>query len=317
MIKINIAVVGATGLVGQTFLKALENVSFNSLELFTSKKSKGKEITVQGKVYKTQELTEGSFHKGIDYAFFFAGGEISEEYVPKAAKLGIIAIDNSSFFRMKEGVPLIVPEVNPHKLKGHGNIIANPNCTTIQAVCALKPLHDKFGLKRVIVSTYQAVSGAGIGAVKDLDENTTNVLKYPIKNNLFPEIDVITENGYTKEEIKIINETRKILELKELKITSTCVRVPVENGHSESITIELEKEFTIEEVIKTLEAAKGVKLKNIPQPLNAADNDDVFVGRIRKDDSAKNSLNIFTVSNNIRKGAATNALQIMNLLEGM
>jgi len=215
---------------------------------------------------------------------------------------------------MESDVPLIAPEVNSESLKNHCGIIANPNCTTIQAVLALKPLHDKFGLKRVIISTYQAVSGAGIEAVRDLENGTTNALKYTIKNNLFPEIDTLLENGYTKEEIKIINETRKILELPDLNITATCVRVPVKTGHSESISIEFEKEFELEDVIKTLESAPGIELKNVPKPSDISGKDGVLVGRIRRDESVKNGLNIFVVADNLRKGAATNALQIMEVL---
>jgi aspartate-semialdehyde dehydrogenase len=317
MIQINIAIIGATGLVGQNFIQALEekDLNFNTIKLFTSKKSAGKEIMVKGIKYITEELNESSLTKDLDYAFFFASSSISEKYVPICQELGVIAIDNSSFFRMDKEIPLIVPEINSKKLKDHQYIIANPNCTTVQATMALKPLHDKFGLKRVIISTYQAVSGAGIEAVQDLENGTTNTLKYPIKNNLFPEIDAILENGYTKEEEKIINETRKILDLPNLAITATCVRVPVLTGHSESISIQFENKFELEEVIKTLKNAKGVHLENIPQPSQIVGKDEVLVGRIRRDESVENGLNIFVVADNLRKGAATNALQIMEALE--
>jgi len=317
VIKIrNIAIIGATGLVGQNFIKALEekNIKFDNISFFTSKKSAGKKIELKNKAYITEELTEQSLTKDFNYAFFFAGGDISKKYVPIAAKLGIIAIDNSSVFRMDEAIPLIVPEVNIEKAANHKNIIANPNCTTIQAVVALKPLHDKFNLKRVIISTYQAVSGAGIEAVRDIENGTANALKYKIQKNLFPEVGEFLENGYTDEEIKIINETRKILDFKNLNITATCVRVPVLNGHSESINIEFENEFKIEEIITTLENAKGIKLQTTPQPANINGKDDVLIGRIRRDESVKNGINIFVVADNLRKGAATNALQIFEKL---
>ena len=324
--KYKLAIVGATGLVGRTALKVLEEKNFPNFEytLFCSKKSAGSKITFLGKEYIAQELTDNSFDEGFDFAIFSAGGETSKHFAPIAASKGCIVIDNSSAFRMDENVPLVVPEVNPEDIKKHNGIIANPNCSTIQAVVALKPLDDKYKIKRIVYSTYQAVSGAGLYGLEDLrNKSTGKDLKkfaHPIYNNCLPHIDVFTEDGYTKEEHKMINETRKILGKPNLKITATTVRVPVENCHSESINIEFENDFDLNDVIETLKNAPGIIVKDdienniYPIATKANGNDEVYVGRIRRDFSQPNSLNIWVVADNIRKGAATNAIQIMEKL---
>lgn len=324
---INCAIVGATGLVGSTFLKVLEekNLPIDSYTLFASSKSAGKEITFMNQKYIVQELNEDSFkNNNFDYALFSAGGNISKKYAKLAAKSGCIVIDNSSTFRMDNDVPLVIPEVNPEKIEENNGIIANPNCSTIQAVVLLKPLHDKYKIKRVVYSTYQAVSGAGKNGIDDLI-NTSKGIKakkfpYPIYNNILPHIDDFINNGYTKEEMKMINETQKILNDDKIKITATTARVPVKNCHSESINIEFEKDFDIEELKQLLSKSKGVVVlddtnRNI-YPLNtfADGKDDVFVGRIRRDFSVKSGINIWCSADNIRKGAATNAVQILEIL---
>ena len=318
-----LAIVGATGLVGRTALKVLEEKNLPNFEykLFCSKKSAGTTIRFLGKDYIAEELTEKSFDKGFDFAIFSAGGDTSKKFAPIAASKGCIVIDNSSAFRMDEDVPLVVPEVNPEAIKQNHGIIANPNCSTIQAVVALKPLDDKYSIKRIVYSTYQAVSGAGKKGLEDLlnkaQEKDLKKFSHPIYNNCLPHIDVFMEDGYTKEEHKMINETRKILGKPDLKITATTVRVPVENCHGESINIEFEKDFDLEEVRNLLKNAKGVKLlddpKNNVYPLATMANgsDDVYVGRIRRDFSQENSLNLWCVADNVRKGAASNAIQIM------
>lgn len=321
-----IALVGATGLVGRTAIKVLEekNLPISEYVFFASEKSAGSKINFLGKEYIVKELNENSFDEGFDYAIFCAGGEVSKKYVPLAVSKGIIAIDNSSAFRMNKDVPLVVPEVNPEDINWNNGIIANPNCSTIQAVVALKPLDDKYKIKRIVYSTYQAVSGAGQKGIEDL-ENTLNGLdnkKFPhkIANNCLPHIDVFMENGYTKEEMKMIDETKKILHNDNLKVTATTVRVPVMNSHSESINIEFEKDFDIEELKELLKNSPGIILEDDPSnniyPLaeSATGKDDVFVGRIRRDYSVANGINIWVVADNIRKGAATNAVQILEKL---
>lgn len=317
-----LAVVGATGLVGRTVLKVLEekNLPISEYKLFASKNSKDKKINFLNKEYTINELTETSFDENFDYAIFSAGAETSKKYSPIAASKNCIVIDNSSAFRMDKEVPLVVPEVNKLDLLKHKNIIANPNCSTIQAVVALKPLDEKYKIKRIIYSTYQAVSGAGKKGILDLENKETNKFPYQIYNNILPQIDVFLDNGYSKEEEKMINETRKILHKPHLKITATCARVPVLNSHSESINIEFEKDFKLNELIKTLENAPGVIVQNnfknqeYPMAINATGFDKVFIGRIRRDFSVQNGINMWVVADNIRKGAATNAVQILEEL---
>lgn len=321
-----IAIVGATGLVGQTVLQVLEekNLTDFKYELLASKRSQGKKIRFMNKEYEVEELTKNTFDKKIDYAIFVAGSEISKEYAKLAVQKGTIVIDNSSYFRMDEDVPLVVPEVNPEDIKKHRGIIANPNCSTIQAVVALKPLDDKYKIKRIVYSTYQAVSGAGSKGIKDL-ENTLKGLKnekfpYPIANNCIPQIDSFTANGYTKEEMKMINETRKILNNPQMKITATTVRVPILNSHSESINVEFEKDFEIEELKTLLSNSPSIVLQDdiskevYPLAVATTGKDEVYVGRIRRDDSVESGINMWVVADNIRKGAASNAVQILELL---
>ena len=340
MKKCKLAIVGATGVVGQKMIEVLQErkLAFDEYVFLASKRSAGKTLMFGNDVYVVQELTENSFEEGFDFALFSAGGETSLKYAPIAAENGCIVIDNSSAFRMDENVPLVVPEVNPEDIKWHKGIIANPNCSTIQAVCALKPLDDAFGIKRVVYSTYQAVSGAGSKGIHDLENgiknyhenidkdinNTYDLEKfpYPIFNNCLPHIDKFLENGYTKEEEKMINETRKILNKPNLAITATTVRVPVFNSHCESINIEFESEFELDKVFKILQNAPGVIVQDNPSsetyaiPTNVSGNDEVFVSRIRRDFSIKNGLNLWVVADNIRKGAASNAVQILERLIG-
>lgn len=326
MKKYNVAIVGATGLVGTTFLQVLAERDFpiENLYLMASAKSAGKEIEYRGKKVIVEELTENSFDKQIDFALFSAGGGTSLKFAPIAAAKGVVVIDNSSAWRMDENVPLVVPEVNPDAAFRHKGIIANPNCSTIQSVVPLKVLDDLFTIKRVVYSTYQAVSGSGLKGIADLEngikgEAPTNY-PHPIAFNCLPHIDVFLDNGYTKEEEKMVKETRKILEKPELRVTATCVRVPVMHGHSVSCNLEFEKPFDLEEVRKAFGNAKGVILQDdtsknqYPMPLTAAGTDEVYVGRIRRDDSIENGLNIWIVADNIRKGAASNAVQIAELL---
>ena len=326
MKDLKVAIVGATGLVGRSFLRVLEEkkLPIYSYSLFASKKSAGTKLTFLGKEYEVQELNENSFDEGFDYALFSAGGEVSKKYAPIAAKKGCIVIDNSSYFRMDENVPLVVPEVNFEDVRNNHGIIANPNCSTIQAMLPLKALDDKYKIKRIVYSTYQAVSGAGKNALEDLSnvDNTLPLKKFPhpIFNNCLPHIDDFLDNGYTKEEMKMINETRKILHHPDLKITATTVRVPVSNSHSEAINVEFENDFEINELIKTLKDFPNIVVvdnpsKNeYPMPINATGHDEVFVGRIRRDDSIKSGVNLWVVADNIRKGAASNAVQILEKL---
>lgn len=319
-----LAIVGATGLVGRTVLKILEekNLPIYEYVLFSSKKSAGKVIHFKGKDYTVRELTINSFaEEHFDFAIFSAGGYTSKLNSPIAAENGCIVIDNSSAFRMDDDVPLVVPEVNPEDIKLNHGIIANPNCSTIQAVLPLKILDEHYKIKRIVYSTYQAVSGAGIYGIKDLENGIKGLpnekFPHPIYDNCLPHIDDFLENGYTKEEEKMINETRKILHKPNLPVIATCVRVPVFNCHSESINVELEKDFKIEDIIEKFKSSKGIKViddvKNNLYPLacNCSGFDDVFVGRIRRDESVKYGLNLWVVADNIRKGAATNAIQIL------
>ena len=326
MKKYNIAVVGATGMVGRTFLKVLEEVQLpvESYTLFSSARSAGTHLTFMGKDYVVEELTEKSFDKGFDIALFSAGGSTSEKFAPIAASKGCVVIDNSSAWRMDDNVPLVVPEVNPDDIKWNKGIIANPNCSTIQAMVALKPLHDKYKIKRVVYSTYQAVSGAGLAGYKDLENGLKGEApkKFPhqIAGNCLPHIDVFLPNGYTKEEMKMVNETRKILGDQSIRITATTVRVPVFNSHSESINVEFYNQFDLDDLRKTLENAPGlVVLDDVehdvyPLALDAAGKNETFVGRIRRDESVKSGVNLWVVADNIRKGAATNAVQIAQKL---
>ena len=372
---IKVGIIGATGVVGRKVLQVLEEkkLPIDEYELFASKKSAGKIMKFFGKDYEVHELSREEIKNAkLTFAIFSAGTDVAKEFAPIVAETGAIVIDNSNAFRMDPNVPLVVPEVNPEEIcKNHG-IIANPNCSTIQAVVALKPLDDKYKIKRIVYTTFQAVSGAGRDGIEDLengikeyneknckdceknknigksDKNNKNVnnlekckiglkkFEYPIFNNCLPHIDIFMDNGYTREETKMINETRKILKKENLKITATCVRVPVFNSHSESINIEFENSFEIDDVKETLKKANGVivvdNIKNsnpfeskenseidksnlmYPIATVATESDDVYVGRIRRDYSVNNGLNIWVVADNIRKGAASNAVQILELL---
>lgn len=325
----NVAIVGATGNVGRMFLKILAERSFpiKNLYLFASKRSAGKTMQFNGKDYVIEETCDETINSKtgkLDFALFSAGGDASLEFAAKFAKTGAVVIDNSSTWRMDPKVPLVVPEVNPEDIKWHNGIIANPNCSTIQAMPVLKALQDTYGIKRVVYSTYQAVSGAGIQAIKDLEDGYKGIapkkFPYPITGNILPQIDVFEENGYTKEEMKMINETQKILHDNTLRITATTARVPVLNSHSESINVELNKEFEVSDIFKLLGSTKGVTVYDnvdelkYPTPLEVTGKDDVYVGRIRRDFSIDNGLNLWVVGDNIRKGAALNAVQIAELM---
>jgi aspartate-semialdehyde dehydrogenase len=326
MKKFKLAVVGATGLVGRTVLKVLEeyNLPISEYVLFASSKSAGTILKFQGKDYIVRELKDNSFDEGFDFAIFSAGADTSKHFSPIAVSKGCIVVDNSSAFRMDPNVPLVVPEVNSEEIfKNHG-IIANPNCSTIQAVVPLKVLDDLYTIKRIVYSTYQAVSGAGQKGVEDLQNGLEGKppkkFPYSIVNNCLPHIDVFLENGYTKEEEKMINETRKILGRPHLKVTATAVRVPVINSHSESINVEFEKNFDLKELVSALKNSDGIIVEDEPEyniyPLatKASGHDEVFVGRIRRDESVESGINFWCVADNIRKGAATNAVQIVKKL---
>lgn len=326
MKKFKLAIVGATGLVGRSVIQVLEEkkLPIESYGLFASKKSAGTKFSILGKEYVVQELTENSFDEGFDFAIFSAGGETAKKFAPIASQKGCIVVDNSSYFRMHDDVPLVVPEVNMEDAFAHHGIIANPNCSTIQAMLPLKALDNKYHIKRVVYSTYQAVSGAGKDALCDL-ENTDNKeplkkFPYPIYNNCLPHIDVFMENGYTKEELKMINETRKILHRPDLKVTATTVRVPVRNSHSESINVEFEKDFEMKDLLATLQSFPNLILQDdpstnlYPMAIHATGHDEVFVGRVRRDDSVPSGINLWVVADNIRKGAASNAIQIVENL---
>lgn len=329
MKKFNVAVVGATGMVGGKFLEVLteRQLPVDNYYLFASAKSAGKKIDFMGKEHTVIELTKEnviSLKGKVDFALFSAGAGVSKEFAPIFAEIGAIVVDNSSQWRMHNDVPLVVPEVNPEDVKWNHGIIANPNCSTIQAVVALKPLYDKFGIKRVVYSTYQAVSGAGVAGYNDLKDGINGAapkkFPRPIAFNMLPHIDVFMEDGYTKEEWKMIVETRKILHDESLRVTATTVRVPVFYGHSESINVEFCKKCEKQDVVNALENFPGIvvmdDVKNniYPTPLDAENHDEVFVGRIRMDESVDSGANLWVVADNIRKGAATNAVQIVELL---
>ncbi|AET70012.1 aspartate-semialdehyde dehydrogenase [Desulfosporosinus orientis DSM 765] len=326
----NVAIVGATGAVGQEFLKILSERKFpiKELRLLASKRSAGKRITWQGQELEVQETTHESF-KGIDIALF-AGGSASTEYARSAVESGSVVIDNSSAFRLDPEVPLVVPEVNPEDVKWHKGIIANPNCSTIIMVVALKPIFDLAGIRRIVVSTYQAVSGAGREGIEELEaqvkawsqgeELVSGVFPHQIAFNLVPRIDVFQEGDYTKEEWKMVKETQKIFHVPDMAITATTVRVPVFRSHSESINVETEKAVSVSEIKEALSKAPGVVIIDdpsndiYPMPWASSDKDEVFVGRLRKDFSIAQGFNMWVVGDQIRKGAATNAVQIAELL---
>ena len=322
-----VAIVGATGLVGQEFIKVLEQRDFpiDSIHLLASDRSAGKRLSVNHQEIEVEETVPGSF-KGVDIALFSAGAEVSRHFSPMAVQEGAVVVDNSSAFRMEPAVPLVVPEVNPEDIKQHKGIIANPNCSTIQMVVALYPLHKVNPIKRIVVATYQAVSGTGAAAVEELTTQARQVLDgqatpphvYPhqIAFNLLPEIDVFLDNGYTREEWKMIEETKKIMHADGIAISATCVRVPVFAGHSEAIHVELSHPMSADEARGILAQAPGVKVLDdplvslYPQPWSVAGTDEVFIGRIRKDVSHPNGLVMWVVADNLRKGAALNAVQV-------
>ena len=324
--KIRVAIVGASGLVGRKVLEILaeKNLPIDEYVLFASARSAGKTMEFSGKNYILQELKDDSFDSGFNYAIFSAGSKTSEHFAPLAVKAGCLVIDNSSAFRMKENVPLIVPEVNKEEIKNNQGIIANPNCTTIPATVVLKPLDDRNHIKRIVFSTYQAASGAGQKGIDDLMNGMLAQapikFPHPLYNNCLPHIDDFLPDGYTKEEIKMIEETRKILKRPDLRITSTNIRVPVLNCHSETINVEFERDFDLAEVKTLLQESPGIIIQDdsenyvYPMPLSADDKDEVFVGRLRRDTSVDYGLNMWIVSDNVRKGAATNAIQILEEL---
>jgi len=329
--RYNVAIMGATGAVGSCFLRILEERKFpvKNIRLLASQKSKGKKLKFNGKLYPVEVLTHDSF-SGIDIVLASAGASRSLEFLPSAVKAGAVCVDNSSAFRMDADVPLVVPEVNPEKILEHKGIIANPNCSTIQMVVALWPIHKKAGIKRIVVTTFQSVSGAGQKKINELWEQSKTFLakkkvtpvEFPhrIAFNLIPQIDVFLENGYTKEEMKMVNETRKIMGDDSINVNATCVRVPVFYAHSESVNIETEEHITADEVRRLLADSPGVKLidepenKKYPMPAFAEFKDDTFVGRVRQDESVKNGISLWVVSDNLRKGAALNAIQIAEKL---
>ncbi len=317
---ISVGIVGATGMVGRNFLKVIEefNLPVDKLYCFASKKSVGKKLKFRDYEIEVEELTKEVFKRDMDVVLFSAGGKISKEYGKEAVKNGSIVVDNSSAYRMDKDVPLVVVEVNKEKIREHKGIIANPNCSTIQGVVALKPLQNKYGIKRVVYSTYQAVSGAGQKGINDLLKGELKAFKKPIQSNCIPEIDIFMKNGYTFEEMKMINETKKILE-GNIEVTATTVRVPVINCHSESINVELKEEFKEEELKKLLGESEGIVLmdneeERYPTVLDADGKNEVYVGRVRRDVSVGNGINMWVVADNLRKGASTNAVQIVKYL---
>jgi aspartate-semialdehyde dehydrogenase len=326
--KMKVAVVGVTGMVGQVMCRVLEERNFPITDFLpvASDRSVGKEVIFKGKQHKIISITE-AIKQAPNLALFSAGGSISKEFAPLFAAAGTTVIDNSSAFRMDEDKPLIVPEVNIHCLKQTDKIIANPNCSTIQLVVALKPLHQAYGIDRLVISTYQSMTGTGVQAVKQYEEEmqkgeaSNPAYPHPIFQNCIPHCDVFFDNGYTREELKLVWETRKILEDNSLRITATAVRVPIQGGHSESVNVSFNKDFEVSELRAILEKADGVIVvdnpsKNqYPMPLNAHHKDEVFVGRIRRDESAEKTVNLWVVSDNLRKGAATNTVQIAEYLE--
>ncbi|MHB8859385.1 MAG: aspartate-semialdehyde dehydrogenase [Thermoleophilia bacterium] len=329
----NIAVVGATGAVGSVMLKLLEERNFPVAEIraFASGRSAGQKVPFKGGELEVEELTAGSF-EDVQVALFSAGGARSREFAPAAVAAGAVVIDNSSAFRQEPNVPLIVPEVNPGDIKWHEGIIANPNCSTIQMVVALKPIFDAVGIERIMVTTFQSVSGTGNKAIEELfsqseavlesGEVEVNVYPHQIAFNVIPHIEHFHDNGYTNEEVKMVNETRKIFGAPDIRMTATCVRVPVFSAHSEAVNIQTIRPISVEEVRRLLLSAPGVILvddpteNEYPMPLMAEGTDEVYVGRIREDDSGEDSINLWVVSDNLRKGAATNAVQIAELLAG-
>ncbi len=321
----NLAIIGATGLVGEEMLKVLDQrkIQFTSLTLVSSKKSIGKSLNFQEKSYQLISI-EDAFEKELDVAIFSAGKEVSLNWAPVFSKKGVTVIDNSSAWRMDTTKKLIVPEINGDELTHNDKIIANPNCSTIQMLVAIAPIHKKYGITRVIISTYQSITGTGRIALNQLNNEYNNIdgemaYKYQIHQNAIPHCDDFEDNGYTKEEMKLINETHKILD-PNISVTATAVRVPVMGGHSESINLTLEKSFDLIEVKELLAQSKGIVLEDDPEnfkypmPINARGKDEVFVGRIREDFSCENSLNLWVVSDNLRKGAATNAIQILETI---
>jgi len=322
-----LAIVGATGLVGTTMLQVLQQrkLPVDNLLLFATERSAGKLLKYNNTEIAVQALNANSFDDGINIALFSAGAATSKEFAPIAAKKGCVVVDNSSAWRMDTTVPLVVPEVNPNDVQNHSGIIANPNCSTIQAVVVLNPLHKVYNIKRVVYTTFQAVSGAGNGGLNDLQQtsqkNPPQHFPHAIANNCIPQIDSFDESGYTFEELKMINETRKILHEPQLKITATTVRVPITFGHSVSVNLTFENPFEVAEVRSILQDAPGVIVQDdpanniYPMPITAAGTDSVYVGRIRRDFSEENSLNLWIVADNIRKGAATNAVQIAELIQ--
>lgn len=332
--QLTVAVVGATGAVGSKMMEQLikRNFPIKDIKFLASARSAGKEIEFNGQTYTIEEATPDAF-EGVDVALFSAGGSVSAKLAPEAAKRGAVVIDNTSHFRMDPNVPLVVPEVNREDLAKHNGIIANPNCSTIQMVAALEPIRAAFGLTKIVVSTYQAVSGAGISAIEELKTQSgnwdagknveANILPcgsdkrhYPIARNVIPQIDKFTDNGFTYEEMKMINETKKIMHAPELSVAATCVRVPVVSGHSESVYIELEKETTVQEMFNVLRNAPGIVLEDdittqtYPMPIYAEGEDATFVGRIRQDLDNKKGFHLWIVSDNLLKGAALNSIQI-------
>ena len=321
-----VAVVGATGLVGTKMLQVLAERNFPVTDLVpvASERSVGKDVIFKGKGYKVVSMIDAIAAKP-SVAIFSAGGSTSLEWAPKFAEAGITVIDNSSAWRMDPAKPLVVPEINADVLTANDKIIANPNCSTIQMVVALNPLHKKYGIKRVVVSTYQSVTGTGVKAVTQLLNERKGIAgerayKYPIDLNVIPQIDVFLDNGYTKEEMKMVKETCKIMRDDSIRVTATTVRIPVMGGHSEAINVEFEKDFDLNEVKSLLQSAPGIVVVDdtanqlYPMPMDAHEKDDVFVGRLRRDESQPNTLNMWVVSDNLRKGAATNAVQIAEYL---
>ncbi|PCK21454.1 aspartate-semialdehyde dehydrogenase [Bacillus pumilus] len=332
---LHVAVVGATGAVGQQMLKTLADRDFemDTLTLLSSKRSAGTKVTFRGQEYTVEEATPESF-EGVNIALFSAGGNVSKALAPEAVKRGAIVVDNTSAFRMDENTPLVVPEVNEKDLHDHQGIIANPNCSTIQMVAALEPLRQAYGMKKVIVSTYQAVSGAGHEAIDELysqtqailnkEEVTPEVMPYQIAFNAIPQIDTFQDNGFTFEEMKMINETKKIMHMPELEVAATCVRLPIETGHSESVYVELDADSaTVEDMKSILKDAPGITLLDdpsqqiYPMPADAVGKNDVFVGRIRKDLDRPNGFHLWIVSDNLLKGAAWNSVQIAESLKAL
>mgnify|MGYP000493809358 FL=1 len=323
----NIAIIGATGMVGRTMLQVLEErgIEIENLYPVASKTSLGTKVAYRGTLYDVC-LLEDAVEKDVDYALFSAGGSVSVEWAPKFAAKGIVVIDNSSAWRMDDNCPLVVPQINLDSIGPDNKIIANPNCSTIQLVMALAPLHKAFGIKRLVVSTYQSITGTGKAAVEQMEQERRNgeshemVYAYPIDKNCIPHCDEFLDNGYTKEEMKLVHETRKILGVPDLPVTATAVRIPVVGGHSESINVAFENEFNMADITSLLQRTEGVDVEDdiannlYPMPINAQGKDTVMVGRIRRDESQPNTLNMWVVADNLRKGAATNAVEILEQL---